>query len=511
MNGADASRPVPRDAAAILNPSDLPLGWTARRAGRTIHRRQGSAATLNGVLVAAGPDAVAAVACPGHLTQLFRMPLAPISRTVFRRRIESRARDELFDLLRIPSVSARSEHNADTARAAEWVARRCATIGLDGRRYIPPRAIRSSSANGARRRPARRRCSSTATTTCSRPSRSSCGTARRSSRRSATARSSRAARWTTRGSSICTSRRSRRISRRAARCRSTSSCWRRGRGSRQRASGRVHRAHADRLRVRLRSSSPIRRCSRPGLPSILSSLRGLAYFQIDVQGPAGDLHSGIYGGAVMNPAMALARILATMHDANGHIAIPGFYDAVRDWGDAARARHARAAVRRRPLSQRNGLAGAVRREGLHDARAPMDATHVRSQWDAQRLHRRRREDRAPRARHGESELPPGSRPDARPRSRTLDAGARRPRRAAGRAVTVTAPPRRHAVARQPRRSVVRRRAPRAGDGVRPRAGDHGRRRLDPGGRRLSDASSRRPCCSSASGSRARTRTRPTSG
>ncbi len=74
----------------------------------------------------------------------------------------------------------------------------------------------------------------------------------------------------------------------------------------------------------------------PGLPSILSSLRGLAYFQIDVVGPAGDLHSGIYGGAVVNPAMALARILATMHDADGRVAIRGFYDDVRDWGDAAR-------------------------------------------------------------------------------------------------------------------------------------------------------------------------------
>lgn len=74
----------------------------------------------------------------------------------------------------------------------------------------------------------------------------------------------------------------------------------------------------------------------PGLPSILSSLRGLAYLQIDVQGPSVDLHSGSYGGGVMNPAMALARILATMHDADGHVAIPGFYDKVRDWGDAAR-------------------------------------------------------------------------------------------------------------------------------------------------------------------------------
>ena len=74
----------------------------------------------------------------------------------------------------------------------------------------------------------------------------------------------------------------------------------------------------------------------PGLPSILSSLRGLAYFQIDVKGPAGDLHSGSYGGAVVNPAMALARILATFHDADGHIAIPGFYDSVRAWPDQVR-------------------------------------------------------------------------------------------------------------------------------------------------------------------------------
>ena len=68
-----------------------------------------------------------------------------------------------------------------------------------------------------------------------------------------------------------------------------------------------------------------------GQPSILSSLRGLAYFEINVQGPAGDLHSGSYGGAVQNPATALARIIATFHDANGHVAIDGFYDKVRDW------------------------------------------------------------------------------------------------------------------------------------------------------------------------------------
>jgi acetylornithine deacetylase/succinyl-diaminopimelate desuccinylase-like protein len=84
----------------------------------------------------------------------------------------------------------------------------------------------------------------------------------------------------------------------------------------------------------------------PGLPSILFSLRGLAYFQIDVQGPASDLHSGSYGGAVVNPAMALARILSTLHDENGRVAIPGFYDRVRDWDDRVRAE-----VRALPFSE----------------------------------------------------------------------------------------------------------------------------------------------------------------
>jgi acetylornithine deacetylase/succinyl-diaminopimelate desuccinylase-like protein len=76
----------------------------------------------------------------------------------------------------------------------------------------------------------------------------------------------------------------------------------------------------------------------PGLPSLLFALRGLAYFEINVQGPAQDLHSGSYGGAVVNPAMALAKILASMFDPEGRIAIPGFYDSVKTWEEAVRAR-----------------------------------------------------------------------------------------------------------------------------------------------------------------------------
>lgn len=75
----------------------------------------------------------------------------------------------------------------------------------------------------------------------------------------------------------------------------------------------------------------------PGVPSILSSLRGLAYLQIDLTGPNSDLHSGMYGGAVVNPATALARIIASFHDADGRIAVEGFYDAVRPFPDDVRA------------------------------------------------------------------------------------------------------------------------------------------------------------------------------
>ena len=67
-----------------------------------------------------------------------------------------------------------------------------------------------------------------------------------------------------------------------------------------------------------------------GVPSICYGLRGLAYFQIDAKGTSTDLHSGSFGGAVANPAMVLAQILAQMKDRSGRIKIPGFYDDVRD-------------------------------------------------------------------------------------------------------------------------------------------------------------------------------------
>ena len=66
-----------------------------------------------------------------------------------------------------------------------------------------------------------------------------------------------------------------------------------------------------------------------GMPSLCYGLRGLAYFQIDVQGPNSDLHSGSFGGAVANPCNALADMLARLKDEHGRVLIPGFYDDVR--------------------------------------------------------------------------------------------------------------------------------------------------------------------------------------
>lgn len=68
----------------------------------------------------------------------------------------------------------------------------------------------------------------------------------------------------------------------------------------------------------------------PGLPSLLFSLRGLAYFEIHATGPSSDLHSGAYGGAILNPANALAKVIGDLHDDAGRITIPGFYDDIID-------------------------------------------------------------------------------------------------------------------------------------------------------------------------------------
>jgi len=77
-------------------------------------------------------------------------------------------------------------------------------------------------------------------------------------------------------------------------------------------------------------------------PSITTGLRGLSYVEVEVTGPNRDLHSGLYGGAVANPINILTKMIASLHDANNHITIPGFYDGVEELPLDERAEMAKA-------------------------------------------------------------------------------------------------------------------------------------------------------------------------
>jgi acetylornithine deacetylase/succinyl-diaminopimelate desuccinylase-like protein len=78
------------------------------------------------------------------------------------------------------------------------------------------------------------------------------------------------------------------------------------------------------------------------IPSITTGLRGLSYHEVEVTGPSRDLHSGLYGGAVANPINVLCRMIASLHDENNHITIPGFYDQVEELSAEERAEMAKA-------------------------------------------------------------------------------------------------------------------------------------------------------------------------
>lgn len=74
----------------------------------------------------------------------------------------------------------------------------------------------------------------------------------------------------------------------------------------------------------------------PEIPSLCVGLRGLTYLEVTVDGPGADLHSGMFGGALRNPINALASMIAGLHDADGRVAVPGFYDDVVSLTDAER-------------------------------------------------------------------------------------------------------------------------------------------------------------------------------
>ena len=101
-----------------------------------------------------------------------------------------------------------------------------------------------------------------------------------------------------------------------------------------------------------------------GVPAITCGLRGLVYTEVIVTGPSHDLHSGMFGGSVPNPANVLCELLATLHDRDGRVTIPGFYDGVRTLTDAERKAWAELPFSDATSRKDSGIAGEMGEAGF---------------------------------------------------------------------------------------------------------------------------------------------------
>jgi acetylornithine deacetylase/succinyl-diaminopimelate desuccinylase-like protein len=177
-----------------------------------------------------------------------------------------------------------------------------------------------------------------------------------------------------------------------------------------------------------------------GVPSICYGLRGLVYFQLDLRGSSTDLHSGSFGGAVANPGMVLAQVLAQMKDRGGRIKIPGFYDEVVPLQNEEREAWATLPYNEKQYKKDFGIPKLFGEASYTDARTDVGAADVRGQRSALGLHRRRREDRAAGCGDGEGEHAAGAESGSRTRSRrcsrtTFARSRRRPWSSKSRACT----------------------------------------------------------------------------
>ena len=112
-------------------------------------------------------------------------------------------------------------------------------------------------------------------------------------------------------------------------------------------------------------------------PSITSGLRGLSYIQIEVEGPNRDLHSGLYGGAVLNPCNVLCEIVASLKDSDGRVTIPGFYDNVIVPTDAERAKMAERPFDREAYKESVGVEALAEEKGF----STMESVGIRPTLD----------------------------------------------------------------------------------------------------------------------------------
>ena len=221
------------------------------------------------------------------------------------------------------------------------------------------------------------------------------------------------------------------------------------------------------------------------LPAITLSLRGLMYAQIDVVGTAVDLHSGGYGGAVQNPANALAQIIAALKGPDGRIRDPGLLRrrraAVRGGPRGVR----RAAVRRgRVPASSSALPALVGEAGFTTARAARRAPDARRQRHLGRLPGRGQQDDHPGPRPRQGQLPAGGRPGPRPDLRGVPRPTSSEIAPPGVTTTVQLPRWRPPEPDADRPPGDAGRGPGARGDLRAGAGLHPRGRLDPGLRQL---------------------------
>ena len=173
-------------------------------------------------------------------------------------------------------------------------------------------------------------------------------------------------------------------------------------------------------------SSATPACGTRDTPAITASLRGLVYDEVIVRCADRDLHSGLFGGAARNPIHVLAQIIADLHDDNGRITLPGFYDGVEDMPPDVLEQWKKLNLTAQDFLGQVGLRIPAGEKRPHADRADPVAADLRRQRHHRRLYRRGHEDRD-RRRGARQDLVPARRragPEERQRGlRSVRAGA----------------------------------------------------------------------------------------